>query len=296
MTHLAISAQCRIIACHMSWEYINEPDHLLVGWAFVQGCWSWGACLTWHLEEALPGHVMWTCTQWTWRIDIGWKSSIIACVEETRSSELSTYRAQGWVVEQILIPALKLPRWRIHMAMAMHSSGSTDGDLPVVAAAGVAADLESHGSLSMISDGTIYDGGAQAMKGGAPSACDDCSSVAQPDPDMPGLAPIDSLEKYGLDWYPSMELTQPAACHPGRTASTLRSVPSDDVYASHAACPAVQNHQLSLVKTGQPQEQAVIVSTAMSLYKQTVREILGYTPPPEVQDDALEKELLDKWE
>ncbi len=56
---------------------------------------------------------------------------------------------------------------------------------------------------------------------------------------------------------------------------------------------AVQKQQrLGFLKAGQPQEQAVAVPTKMSQPQQIVEEIFVNMPPPEVQADALENELL----
>ncbi len=51
-----------------NWQFWNCCCCSLHGWLLVQGCWSWGAVMTWHAERRppFPPGMSWMLTLWGW--------------------------------------------------------------------------------------------------------------------------------------------------------------------------------------------------------------------------------------
>lgn len=50
------------------------------GWLYVQGCWSWGCAITWHVCHILERRdderkYYWFAYLWRWTYELGWRAA-----------------------------------------------------------------------------------------------------------------------------------------------------------------------------------------------------------------------------
>ena len=71
-----------MVCGYWQWNAIHGPPWVQ-GWLFVQGPWSWGLVVTWHIEEVLD-QPYWVGLQWQWRFSDEWEISHFVSMSEQR--------------------------------------------------------------------------------------------------------------------------------------------------------------------------------------------------------------------
>jgi len=66
------------------WQYNGSYGGAeMRGWLWVQGCWTWGAALTWHLHWDSDWVYDWVCYLWEWNSYFQrWDCIFLLSVEE----------------------------------------------------------------------------------------------------------------------------------------------------------------------------------------------------------------------